>query len=177
MAIEVITLTGGLVADAETRFTPSGSAVTEFRIAQSDNKQNPDTKQWETTRALWLTVTIWDENPQYKQNPIQWAQLAGNLTKGQRVAVRGKLFTDEWEKDGQKRSQIKFLAESFYVMPDTRGGQQGQQSGGWNNAQPQGGFQQSQGGFGQAQANVQQGLGGFPQGQQQGFGQSDQAPF
>lgn len=176
MAIEIITLTGGVVADAETRFVPSGAGVTEFRIAQSDNKQNEQTKQWETTRALWLTVTIWDENPQYKQNPTQWAQLASNLTKGQRVAVRGKLFTDEWEKDGQKRSQIKFLAESFYVMPDTRGGQQSQGQGGWNNTQQQA----PQGGFGQAQANVQQGLGGFPQGQQQGFGQAqanDEPPF
>src|SRR5699024_8555561 len=120
---DVITLRGGLVEDAELRFTPSGAAVAEFRIAQSDNKLNVQTKQWDTTRALYLTCTIWDESPQYKQNPVQWAQIAAaQLSKGVRVSVRGKLHTEQWEdKQGNKRSTIKFLAESFAIEPDTRG--------------------------------------------------------
>lgn len=154
MAIDVITLRGGLVEDAELRFTPSGAAVAEFRIAQSDNKLNEQTKQWDTTRALYLTCTIWDENPQYKQNPIQWAQLAAaQLSKGVRVSVRGKLHTEQWEdKQGNKRSTVKFLVESFATEPDTRNqqGQQGQQGSGWGNQN------QSQGGFGGQQQNQQQ---------------------
>lgn len=155
MAIDVITLRGGLVEDAELRFTPSGAAVAEFRIAQSDNKLNEQTKQWETARALYLTCTLWDESPQYKQNPVQWAQIAAaQLSKGVRVSVRGKLHTEQWEdRDGNKRSVIKFLAESFAVEPDTRNqnqqSQQQAQGAGWNGQQqPQGGFggqQQPQG--------------------------------
>lgn len=160
MAIDVITLRGGLVDDAELRFTPSGTAVAEFRIAQSDNKLNEQTKQWDTIRALYLTCTIWDESPQYKQNPIQWAQIAAaQLSKGVRVSVRGKLHTEQWEdRDGNKRSAIKFLVESFSTEPDTRNqqGQQGQQQAqgtGWNGqAQPQGGF----GGQQQNQQQAQQ---------------------
>lgn len=166
MVIDVVTLRGGLVDDAELRFTPSGAAVAEFRIAQSDNKLNEQTKQWDTIRALYLTCTIWDESPQYKQNPIQWAQIAAaQLSKGVRVSVRGKLHTEQWEdRDGNKRSTIKFLVESFAVEPDTRNQhQQGQQSAkgtGWNGqAQPQGGFggQQNQQQYSQnPQGHVQQ---------------------
>lgn len=179
MAIEVITLTGGLVADPEIRTTPSGAAVAEFRIAQSDHKLNQQTKQWDKTRSLYLSCSLWDENPQYKQNPTQWAQIAGEqLKKGMRVAVRGKLHTEQWEdRDGNKRSQIKFLAESFFIMPDTRGDgvqeQSNQQSSGWNGqAQPQGGFGGQQG---QQQSNdpwnsTPAGNGGFG-------GQDDEPPF
>ena len=179
MAIDVITLRGGLVEDAELRFTPSGAAVAEFRIAQSDNKLNEQTKQWDTTRALYLTCTLWDESPQYKQNPVQWAQIAAaQLSKGVRVSVRGKLHTEQWEdRDGNKRSVIKFLAESFAVEPDTRGQQpQGQQAQGtgWN------GQQQPQGGFGgQQQPQGQQGNSPWnsaPPASNGGFGGSDENP-
>lgn len=181
MAIDVITLRGGLVEDAELRFTPSGAAVAEFRIAQSDNKLNEQTKQWDTTRALYLTCTLWDESPQYKQNPVQWAQIAAaQLSKGARVSVRGKLHTEQWEdKQGNKRSTIKFLVESFAVEPDTRNqqGQQGQQQAqgtGWNSQQqPQGGFggqQQPQGQQGNSPWNSAPPAGGFG-------GSDDNPPF
>lgn len=192
MAIDVITLRGGLVDDAELRFTPSGAAVAEFRIAQSDNKLNEQTKQWDTIRALYLTCTIWDENPQYKQNPVQWAQIAAaQLSKGVRVSVRGKLHTEQWEdKQGNKRSATKFLVESFATEPDTRNqhqqGQQSAQGAGWNGqAQPQGGFgsqqNQAQGGFGGQQQNQQASNDPWnappPQGQGGFNGADDEPPF
>lgn len=151
MAIAPVIITGRVVADAETRFQKNGSAVTNFRIVESDKRKNKQTDEWEDSRTLWLTVDIWDENPEFRNNPVQWGQIASSITKGQMVAVKGKLYTDEWEKDGQRRSQIKFLAESFYVMPDTRSAQgqgqgaatfnpiQAQNTGnGWGQQQPQG---------------------------------------
>lgn len=176
MAIDVITLSGGLVADPEIRITPSGAAVAEFRIAQSDHKLNQQTKQWDKTRSLYLSCTLWDENPQYKQNPIPWAQIAANqLAKGMRVAVRGKLHTEQWDdRDGNKRSQIKFLAESFFVMPDTRGQSQPpaqQQGTSWNSQQqPQGGFSN------QAQQQNNDPWNSTPPAGNGGFGDADDNP-
>ena len=147
--IETITLTGGLPRDAELRFVPNGSAVCEFTIAQSDRRLNQQTNQWEDSRNLYLDVTIWDETASYRRpNPVQWAHLASNLSKGSQVAVVGKLHTKKWQdKEGNNRSKIEFLASRFYELPNTKSNQaqqQGAQGAQWGN----------QGGFSAAQNNV-----------------------
>lgn len=115
MAIDIITITGGLPRDAELRFTPQGNAVTNFTVAQSDRKYNDQSQQWEDVRNLYLDVTIWNDTRQ--SNPVPWAELAATLSKGDRVAVTGKLHTRKWQdKQGNNRSQIEFLANAFYVL-------------------------------------------------------------
>ena len=141
--IETITLTGGLPRDAELRFVPNGSAVCEFTIAQSDRRLNQQTNQWEDSRNLYLDVTIWDETASDRRpNPVQWAHLAGELSKGSQVAVVGKLHTKKWQdKEGNNRSKIEFLASRFYELPNTKSNQAQQQAAPQNTAwQPQGGF-------------------------------------
>lgn len=159
--IDFLTIAGGLVRDAELRYTPNGAAVTGFTIAQSDSRKN-EQGEWENTRNLYLDVTIWDENSQYKQNPVPWAQIAGRLQKGDKVAVRGKLHTRQWEKDGQKRSKVEFAATELYVTPNAP-----QQS-----AQQQGGFNQPA----QQQQRNDDPWNSTPQGTQQGFGAGDEQP-
>ena len=159
--IETITLTGGLPRDAELRFVPNGSAVCEFTIAQSDRRLNQQTNQWEDSRNLYLDVTIWDETASDRRpNPVQWAHLASNLSKGSQVAVVGKLHTKKWQdKEGNNRSKIEFLASRFYELPNTKSNQpqqQGAQAAQWGN---------QQGGFSAAQNNVNSVMG------------SDEAPF
>lgn len=140
MAIDIITITGGLPRDAELRFTPQGNAVTNFTVAQSDRKYNEQSQQWEDVRNLYLDVTIWNDTRQ--NNPIPWAELAATLSKGDKVAVTGKLHTRKWQdKQGNNRSQIEFLANAFYVlgtqldMPQSQPAQsQGNQ---WGNQSPQ----------------------------------------
>lgn len=155
--IDTLTIAGGLVRDAELRFTPQGAAVASFTLAQSDSRKN-DQGEWETTRNLYLDVTIWDENSQYKQNPMPWARIAGQLQKGAKVAVRGKLHTRQWEKDGQKRSKVEFLAQELFVLPNVPDQQPAPQQDAWNSqpAQQQGWNQQ---------------------GQQQSFGEDSEPPF
>lgn len=152
--IDFLTIAGGLVRDAELRYTPNGAAVAGFTIAQSDSRKN-DQGEWETTRNLYLDVTIWDENSQYKQNPIPWAQIAGRLTKGDKVAVRGKLHTRQWEKDGQKRSKVEFAAQELYLIPDAP--QQPAQQGGYNQPAQQ---QRNDDPWNSASQGTQQGFGG-----------------
>lgn len=150
--IDYLTITGGLVAPAERRLTQSGKSVANFRIAESDSKKN-EQGGWDTTDRLFLPVSIWNENPQFKKNPIPWSDLAMDLKQGQRIAIRGKLITREWQaQDGSKRSQIELKGESFYVIPEEP---QAQNSGGFGQPQPTGGFGQApQGGFNQTQQPV-----------------------
>ena len=142
--IEAITITGGLPRDAELRFTKSGKAVTSFTLASSDNKFDQEKQEWVKSRVLYLDVTIWDEAK--NQNPVQWAHLAAELKKGDKVAVTGKLITRSWEtREGEKRSKIELLASSFYNQP--RGQGQGAQPSSaqqqWNNAAQNGQTAQS----------------------------------
>lgn len=132
--IDVITLTGGLPRDSELRFTPQGAAVANFTVASSDKYYDQDKRVWVQSRALYVDVTIWNE-PGDRKNPTPWAEMAGQLKKGDQVAVTGKLVTRSWEtKDGENRSKTEFQALRFYRMPNTQQGQaqqsQQQQQGG-----------------------------------------------
>lgn len=121
--IDVITLTGGLPRDAELRFTPQGTAVANFTLANSDNRYDENQNQWVKARSMYLDVTMWNESGN-RQNPTPWAELAAELKKGDQVAVTGKLVTRSWEtKDGEKRTKIEFQALRFYRMPNTQQGQ------------------------------------------------------
>ena len=136
--IDVITLTGGLPRDAELRFTPQGAAVTNFTLANSDNRFDEGQNQWVKTRSVYLDVTIWNEQGN-KQNPTPWAEVAGQLKKGDQVAVTGKLVTRSWEtKDGEKRSKVEFTAMRYYVLPAAPQQQPNQAQQRWNNAAQQG---------------------------------------
>ncbi|MDN6172662.1 MAG: single-stranded DNA-binding protein [Yaniella sp.] len=113
--IDTITIAGGLPRDAKLEYTNSGRAVTNFTVAQSDRKYNEQSQQWEDVRNLYLDVTIWNDSRQ--NNPIPWAELADTLSKGDKVAVTGKLHTRKWQdKQGNNRSQIEFLANAFYII-------------------------------------------------------------
>lgn len=136
--IDVITLTGGLPRDAELRFTPQGSAVANFTIANSDNRFDQEQNQWVKTRSMYLDVTIWNEQGN-KQNPTPWAEMAAELKKGDQVAVTGKLITRTWEtKEGEKRSKVEFNALRYYVLPAAPQQQPNNAQQQWNNAAQQG---------------------------------------
>lgn len=117
--IDTITITGGLPRDAELRYTSQGTAVTNFTLAASDNRYDEQRREWVKSRAMYLDVTIWDESSTHKKNPVRWAEMAGQLRKGDQVAVKGKLMTRSWEKDGNKYSKLELAAVSYYVMPPT----------------------------------------------------------
>lgn len=135
--IDVITLTGGLPRDAELRFTPQGAAVTNFTLANSDNRYDQEQSQWVKTRSMYLDVTIWNESGN-KQNPTPWAEMAANLKKGDQVAVTGKLVTRSWEtKEGEKRSKVEFNALRYYTLPKPQQ-QPNQAQQQWDNAAQQG---------------------------------------
>lgn len=160
----VITVVGNLVADPELRFTPSGAAVANFRIASTPRTFNRTTNQWEDGEALFLTCNIWREAAE---------NVAESLTKGMRVIAQGRLKQRNYEtREGEKRIIFELEVDEIgpslkYSKADvtrnprgagfTQQGHGGQSSGGF-------GSQQSSptGGFVQAQNNIQEGLGGTP---------------
>ena len=101
-----IAMTGGLVDDVELRFTPSGKAVANFRLA--GKKRIRDAQgQWVDGDAIYLTVTVWEALAEHCAETL--------IRKGQRVTVTGHLAQQWWEKDGVKQSKYVIEAETVAV--------------------------------------------------------------
>lgn len=164
-----ITVVGNVVADPELRFTPSGAAVANFRIASTPRRFDSQTNQWVDGEAMFLQCNIWRQAAE---------NVAESLTKGMRVIVTGRLRQRSYEtREGEKRSVMEIEVEE--VGPSLRyasatvnrnareggfGG--GQQQGGFGGGAqggsqggPQGGFGGSQGGFGGGAPNSNSGSG------------------
>ena len=142
---------GRLGADPEIRHTRDGGTWARLRIAQTPQRFNRDTGQYEQAGAtLWLNVVAF----KYA------ARVAATLHKGEPVIIAGRLQGEEWEKDGQKRQSISLVANDIMTRPrpedgPSNGGRghQGQAQGGYQ-GQPQG--QQGQaGGWGAPQGGSQ----------------------
>lgn len=83
-----ITATGRIVADAETRYTPNGDAICNFRLAS-------DVGYGERKTTNWFTCQVWGKRGE---------SLAPYLTKGTPVTVFGTLNLREWtNKEGIKQ--------------------------------------------------------------------------
>jgi len=95
----VITVIGNLVADPELRFTPSGAAVANFRIASTPRTVDRQTNEWKDGEALFLTCSAWRDMAE---------NVAESLTRGSRVIVSGRLKSRSYEtKEGEKRTVME----------------------------------------------------------------------
>lgn len=143
-----ITVIGNLVDDPELRFTPSGAAVANFRIASTPRTLNRQTNEWEDGEALFVSCAVWR---QYAEN------VAESLQKGMRVIVTGRLRSRSYEtREGERRTSFEIDVEEVgpalryataKVARTSGGGQGGGQGGGGYGGQ-QGGGQGGGGGRG-----------------------------
>src|ERR687892_1525183 len=97
MSLNKMMIIGNLGADPELRYTPSGKAVTNLRVAVNSNRRGPDGEWVEET--LWLRVEVWDQAAE---------RAAEQLRKGNKVYAEGELRAREYEgNDGQKRTSLE----------------------------------------------------------------------
>ena len=159
-----ITLVGNIVADPELRYTPSGAAVANFRVASTPRKFNPQTNQWEDEEALFLACNIW-------RQPAE--NVANTLHKGDRVVVAGVLKQRSYDdREGNKRTVYEVEVDEVgpslryataQVAKTPKQGSGGQQAG------PSG--TNAQGGFSQPAQDA------WNQAPQGGFDGAEQPPF
>lgn len=101
MSLPNITITGGVCSEVELRFTSSGKAVANFRVAANDRKKT-DNGGWVDGDSCYLTVNIWERKAE---------AVAELVSKGSQVVVTGKLRQRDYEtKDGEKRSVYEVQA-------------------------------------------------------------------
>ena len=99
----VITVVGNLVDDPELRFTPSGAAVANFRIASTPRTFDRQTNEWKDGDALFLSCSVWRQAAE---------NVAESLQRGMRVVVQGRLKARTYEtREGEKRTVFEIEVE------------------------------------------------------------------
>ena len=106
--------TGHLGAEVETRHTPSGDAVANFRVAVGDKWKTRDGPPAESTE--WVRVVAWRK----------LAEICSNyLRKGSFVYVAGRMKTRKWtDKDGNDKYTTEIEAVDLIMLDKKPAGDQ-----------------------------------------------------
>jgi single-strand DNA-binding protein len=145
--INKVIIVGNVGGDPETRYMPSGSAVTNLTIATNESWKDKQTGE-QKERTEWHRVAMFN----------RLAEIAAEyLRKGSQVYIEGKLRTRKWQdKAGQDRYTTEIIADEMQML----GGRGGSGGGGGNfgGGAPSSGGQQGGG----QQGGGQQGGGNAP---------------
>ena len=118
--INKVIIVGNVGGDPETRYMPSGSAVTNLTVATNESWKDKQTGE-KKERTEWHRVAMFN----------RLAEIAAEyLRKGSQVYIEGKLRTRKWQdKDGQDRYTTEIIADEMQMLGG-RGGDFGGGSGG-----------------------------------------------
>lgn len=110
--VNKVIIVGNLGADPEVRYMPSGSAVTNIRVATSEgwkDKQNGETQE----RTEWHRIVFFN----------RLAEIASEyLRKGSKVYIEGSLRTNKWQdQSGAERYTTEIIANTMQML-DSKGG-------------------------------------------------------
>ena len=114
-SVNKVIIVGNLGNDPETRYAPSGDAVTNIVVATTETwKDKASGEKREATE--WHRVVFFGK----------LAEIAGQyLKKGSQVYLEGKLKTRKWQdKDGQDRFTTEINADEMKMLGSKGDGQQ-----------------------------------------------------
>ena len=104
-SVNKVILLGNLGRDAETKFTPSGTAVTRFSVATTRSWKDQQSGEWKE-ETNWTNVVLWRQE-----------NVANYLTKGRQVYVEGRLQTRSYDdKDGKKVYATEVVADDVILV-------------------------------------------------------------
>ncbi len=105
--VNKVILIGNLGADPETRYMPSGGAVTNIRLATTDSWKDKQTGERQD-RTEWHRVVFFN----------RLAEIAAEyLRKGSQVYIEGRIQTRKWQgQDGQDRYTTEIVANEMQML-------------------------------------------------------------
>lgn len=105
--VNKVILIGHLGNDPEVRYTQSGKAVCNFRLATSERRRSGETGEREA-RTEWHNIVVWEK----------LAELCKEyLRKGRQAYVEGRLQTRQWnDRDGNRRYTTEVVANQVVFL-------------------------------------------------------------
>jgi len=124
-SVNKVILLGHLGKDAETKFTPNGTARTTFSLATNRRWKDQASGEWKE-ETDWHNIIMWrSEN------------LTNYLQKGKQVYLEGRLQTRSWDdKDGKKNYMTEIVVDELILLGGRGGDSGGGPSGGEYSQQP-----------------------------------------
>lgn len=114
--MNTIVLIGRMVKDPEIRYTPSGIVLATFSIAVDRPGCNKENKKTD-----FINCVAWRGQAEF---------MGKNIGKGARIAIKGILIQENYEKEGVKKSTYKIQCDSIDAIDwkDNSNSQQNPQS-------------------------------------------------
>jgi len=111
-SLNKVFLMGNLTKDPELRYTPNGSAVTDFGLAINRTYTSNGEKKEET---CFVDINVWGK---------QAESTSKYLHKGSPAFIEGRLQLDQWEdkETGRARSRLRVVAERIQFLGSPKGG-------------------------------------------------------
>ena len=111
--INKVIIVGNCGQDPETRYMPSGGAVTNLSLATSETWKDKNTGD-QQERTEWHRVVFFNRLAEIVEQYVK---------KGSKIYVEGSLRTRKWQgQDGQDRYTTEIVASEMQML-DSRGGQ------------------------------------------------------
>lgn len=101
-----IIITGNLGQDSKLRYTPSGSPVLNFSVADKKSKRQDD-GTFKDLSTQWFSCEWWGSMAEH---------FANDLLKGVRVKVYGTYHDRPYEQDGQQRISKDVKVSAVEIM-------------------------------------------------------------
>ena len=112
-SINKVIIVGNLGADPETRYMPSGDAITNILVATTDrwkDKASGDAKEATEWHRIAFFGRLAEVSAEY-------------LRKGSQVYVEGKLRTRKWQdKEGKDRYSTEIVGDTMQMLGRREGG-------------------------------------------------------
>jgi len=107
MNVNKVMLIGRLGQEPEAKYTPNGTAVSNFSIATSEKWKDKASGEW-NEKTEWHRIVSWNKQAEFCNQ---------YLKKGSLVYIEKKLVTRSWDdKEGQKRYMTEVVANTVQLL-------------------------------------------------------------
>jgi single-strand DNA-binding protein len=104
MNLNKLIIMGRLTRDPETKYLASGSALCTFGFVHNRNSKDQH-GEWRG-EPTFLDIECWGQTAE---------RVAAEARKGMPCLIEGRLKMDQWERDGQKVTKLKVVADSVQL--------------------------------------------------------------
>jgi single-strand DNA-binding protein len=122
-----VLLIGRLTRDPESRSTQSGQTVVNFGLAVNRTYTRRDSGE-RVEETCFVDIEAWGRTGE---------TIARYMRRGRQIFIEGRLKFDSWERDGQRRSKLSVVAETFQFIDSQNGGGGSDDGGSGGNASRQ----------------------------------------
>ena len=105
--VNKVVLVGNLGADPEVRYSQSGTAIANLRLATADRRKDRDSGEW-VDHTEWHRVVFFGRTAEVAEQ---------YLRKGSQIYLEGRLQTRKWQdKEGQDRYNTEIVGNDMIML-------------------------------------------------------------